>query len=817
MQPPCRPAGLERLWAKSPLPGSSTGQTLVEHTWQVLCRLAELIRLRPQLPAQIEQPDLWQILYWAAFLHDFGKAAQGFQQMLRGKARRWPYRHEALSLAFLEWLGDDLQPDQQTLLAAAIATHHKDLPELERDGYFAPPDEDSDPLAEMLAQLDPQDLPNLYAWLDECAEAWREALGLTADIPPARLPPLRDALRRLTAANIRRRLKQIGDQARQWEEDQWDAADPLECAPLLRPAVLLRGLLVQSDHLASAGVDSLPPPLEDVPRLLQVLRRHNPAAFQPENLYPHQRAAAQVNGHAILIAPTGSGKTEAALLWAAAQQPPRLFYTLPYQASMNAMYDRLNALLPGKVGLLHGRSTLALVQRLMEQSYTPHEALQLARWSNNRAALGYYPVRVSSPYQMLKASFQLKGYESLLAEFTQAAFIFDEMHAYEPNRLGMIVATIQYLADYYAARFLIMSATLPHPIRSRLAQSLTGLKTLQADPATYRRFRRHRLHLQPGSLLEEETLRRIRRAALEDQRQVLVVCNTVRRAQQVWEWLRQNLPPDFPLFLLHGRFCGRDRLNQEHHILNAAGLGSRRRPLILVATQVVEVSLNLDLDILFSDPAPLEALLQRFGRINRLGGRPPADALVFDQIEPDFRRIYRPIQQVEQTIALLREGTAPSADGLELDEASLPAWLDQLYQGEVLEHWQTAFEESFSQFENNFLAALLPLQSNPALAERFNRLFDSVEVLPEPLYDEYQQTLEGENPLLADRLLVTLQWGQYQGLLQRGLILPGDSHLPPVARLPYDPRIGLSLPFGEQPVSPAPPPDDEFEPAAGLG
>ncbi|GIV64105.1 MAG: CRISPR-associated helicase/endonuclease Cas3 [Bellilinea sp.] len=812
MQPPCQPAGLDHLWAKSPLPGHTTGQTLGEHTWHVLCRLADLIRLRPSLPQTFGEPDLWHILFWAAFLHDFGKAAAGFQQVLRGKARRWPYRHEVLSLAFIEWLADDLNETNQTLLTAAIATHHKDLPELEQDGYLNPPDEDSDPIREMLDNLSPEDCKALYNWLKDCGTAWLHALDLTrAGIRPPLLPPFAEALKRIQPKPIRRRLNAVRDQVRQWQDAQYDHPDPLAYAPVLRPAILLRGLLMQADHLASAGTDALPPPLEDVDGLLERLRAHNPRAFQPERLYPHQRAAARVQGHALLIAPTGSGKTEAALLWAAAQQPPRLFYTLPYQASMNAMYDRLNALFPGRVGLLHGRSTLTLLQRLMEQTYTPSEALRLARWSNNRAGLGYYPLRVSSPYQMLKASFQLKGYESLLSEFTQAAFIFDEMHAYEPQRLGMIAATLTYLARYYAARFLILSATLPHPIRTYLAERLPGLQTLRADAATCRRFRRHRLRLLPGSLLEEEHLARIRSAALEENQQVLVVCNTVRRAQFVWGWLRQNLPAGFPLFLLHGRFNGRDRLQRERQLLQAAGLGASRRPLLVVATQVVEVSLDLDLDTLFSEAAPLEALLQRFGRVNRLGQRPPADVWVFDRIEDDIHRIYHPIQQVEQTIALLNEATAAHPpEGVILDEASLPDWLDQLYQGEVLDHWQAAFLDSERAFEQNFLSGLLPLQSNPALADQFNRLFDSVEVLPETLYDEYQQILESETPLQADRLLVPLAWGQYQGLLARGLILPGDNSLPPVATLPYDPQLGLVLPFGAPPDAATPAADEDF-------
>jgi len=789
--PPCQPQGLDHLWAKSPPPGSCAGQSLAEHTWQVLSRLAELIRLRPHLPQTLGVPRLWHILFWAAWLHDFGKAAQGFQQALRGKVRRWNYRHEVLSLAFVDWAAAGLNGDEQTLLAAAVATHHKDWHEL--DDYRTPPDEDSDPLPAMLKELDPADIPLLYRWIETCAAAWRDALDLRpcgVEIPS--LPELRQAQAGLQPKSIRRRLQAIQQTVLEWEQQAYRAGSSEEMAPVFRPAILLRGLMLQSDHLASAGSDSLPAPLEDPAVLLSKLQHLSSNRFQ---LYSHQKAAAQVQGSAMLIAPTGSGKTEAALLWASAQHPPRLFYTLPFQASMNAMYDHLNHLVPARVGLLHGRSSLALMQRLMDQAYTPQEAAQLARQLNDRAALGYYPLCIFSPYQMLKAAFQLKGYETLLAEFTEAAFIFDEIHAYEPKRLGMIAATIEFLARYYGARFLIMSATLPHMLRSELKQRLNNPPLLRAEPELYRRFQRHCLHLLPGSLLDEENLQRICRSVQAENLRALVVCNTVQRAQQVWERLRSSLPQGIPLFLLHSRFCMRDRLRHENAILQAAGLGSRRQPLVVVATQVVEVSLNLDLDVLYSDPAPLEALLQRFGRINRLGLRPPAALYVFTQDEKAFGYVYHPREQISRTLDLLKERTAPArTNGLLLDESALPDWLDELYQDSLLARWEQDFEASLQEFEENFLAALKPFHSDQALAGQFNRLFDSLEVLPEALYDEYIQAQEEYRYPDADRLLVPLGWRQVQRLIQMGKVLPGNNHLPPIVRLPYDEMLGLQLP-----------------------
>ncbi len=779
---------LQRIWAKSPDREGEAGQSLTDHTWHTLSRLRELAEMRPDLPALCGQPRLWHLLFWAAFLHDWGKAAHGFQKVLRGKGSRWNYRHEVLSLAFLKWIAQDLDPAESTFLAAAIVTHHKDFADLEP--YLYPADEESDPLPEMLADLKREDIEALYEWLANDAHDWLARLDLGklgVNLPP--LVPRDEALTMLSPEAIREHLRSVDLLLRNWDEAQYQANDIAVLAPELRPGVLLRGLLVQADHLASAGVDRLPPPDFGIDGVLHACR------LSWSDLYPHQKQAAQISGHLLLTAPTGSGKTEAALLWAACQNPPRLFYTLPYQVSMNAMYDRLEKVFPNRVGLLHGRSTLALYQRLMDQEYAPSQAAQYARWLRNRSGLAYYPVRIFSPYQMLKAAFQLKGHEALWSDFAQGAFVFDEIHAYEPKRLAMIIETMGYLARYYGSRFLVMSATLPGAIQEKIASALGGsLSTVWADKETFRRFQRHRLRLLEGDLLDETNLQQVLRAVTQGA-QTLVVANTVRRAQDVWLWMKRHLPAEIARFLLHSRFCGRDRMQKERTILEAAGLeGSTRRPVLVVATQVVEVSLNLDLDILFSDPAPLEALLQRFGRVNRLGRRPPAPVCVFKNIDPVFGRVYHPIEQVCRTLEVLdsvSKGSLP--EGLLIEESHLAGWLDSVYQGDVLQAWDQAFEETRREFRRNFLGTLLPFQSNPAIEGEFDRLFDGTEVLPEVFCEEYTTLRDSERFLEADRLLVPISWGYYSQLVARGQVLSGDKTFPAVAQVPYDSDLGLVL------------------------
>ncbi|MBC7225372.1 MAG: CRISPR-associated helicase Cas3', partial [Anaerolineae bacterium] len=320
-----------------------------------------------------------------------------------------------------------------------------------------------------------------------------------------------------------------------------------------------------------------------------MLRRTGLAA---EALYEHQEQAMHARGAALLVAPTGSGKTEAALLWAARQARARLFYALPYQASMNAMYDRLRAIFGEEAtGLLHGRSTLALYQRFMDQDYTPREATRLARWLHNLSALPFHPVKVFSPYQMLKATYQLKGYEAMLTDYAQAAFVFDEIHAYEPRRLALILETVRYLREHLGAQFLVMAATMPYPVRERLADALPEVQNIRASESLYRAFARHRVHLLEGSLLAEKVLDQVLHA-FQEGLLVLVVCNTVGHAQEVYQALRDRVPSARrqDVFLLHGRFHGLDRQRKERHIQYVAELGSRaRRPVLLVATQVVEV------------------------------------------------------------------------------------------------------------------------------------------------------------------------------------------------------------------------------------
>lgn len=712
----------------------SSGETLSEHTIECLRVAQNLIKSLP-LPEK-ERMHLSQEVLIAVALHDVGKAAKGFQEVLQGNQPNWQgKRHEIISASF----ASGIEGISEAAIFA-ILTHHKSIP--------------TDGITEIFGGLPYEQIPideETSVW-KEMANEWKENCGLFLEDWKKICDYLNGIIGKILPDRCE--LKSLSLHP-SWLERGIGRRGQRKCVSFENRfhASLVRGLVITSDHLGSAR--KMPP---KVPNL-----RDFQVSKPEQSPRPFQEYTGSVDGSAVLRAPTGSGKTEAALLWAKRNQKPngRLFYILPYTASINAMYRRLKVIFGENVGLVHHRAIAALYS-MLESDENLSSRLNKQEIAAAISELGreiYFPIRICTAHQILRQTLRGKGWEYMFAEFPNACFIVDEIHAYDPRVVGLTLGSARLISQW-GATFLFLSATLPSFLRKLITDTMGDLPFIEPDPTKDedRKIldkKRHIVEIEDKSILDctEMMVQSIR-----NRPSTLIVCNHVGTAREVYHILKKEMPSE-RIKLLHSQFNQKNRNDIESEII-------RSLPKVLIATQVVEVSLDVDFDQAFLEPAPIDALIQRMGRVNRLGNSPPTRVVIFTKQVSPYRlycecrtESHKPDCRVKLTIRELQKLENP------ISEKDLVTAADRVYRNGYQGEDKTKFDEGFNHtdirdFESRLLAGTYRNWVE-AIIEKTDGIF---EVLPINLKNEYEDKRKKGLWIEANSLLVPLRSRKIFGL-----------------------------------------------------
>jgi CRISPR-associated endonuclease/helicase Cas3 len=372
----------------------------------------------------------------------------------------------------------------------------------------------------------------------------------------------------------------------------------------------------------------------------------------------------QAPGLTIIEASTGSGKTETALAYAwqllAAGLADSIVFALPTQATANAMLSRLEKAAPllfaeqTNLVLAHGRRDfqqrfIDLKHACRPQTAQGHEEawVQCGNWlaqSRKRVFLGQ--IGVCTVDQVLVSVLPVKHKFVRGFGIGRSVLIVDEVHAYDSYMYGLLEAVLeqQRLAGGSA---ILLSATLPFEQKRQLAAAwncalpndnkhyplISHCQSVRAEcfdlaeqPEQQPKATTVNIELlKTPALLPDENLLQRMLDAVEQGAQVCLVCNLVAVAQQIYQLLHQQIQQsptlnEAQLLLFHSRFIFADRQQKEQTVLDWFGPESSERGKsghLLIATQVVEQSLDLDFDWLITQLCPVDLLFQRMGRLHR--------------------------------------------------------------------------------------------------------------------------------------------------------------------------------------------------------
>lgn len=665
-------------------------QTISEHTDELLKNLDILIKLYPNLFLN------WDTLYLielACLYHDIGKINRFFQEVIRGKKIVQPLPHVFFSLCFLG--GKEFYKEIKKLYEEKGI----DSKEVRKK-------------AEIFIKI----LANAIAYHHE-----RDIVGNYIKVMEENLEDLKSRFEKLNYNKLKNKNVKILP-INFFTGERITLDDGKE---VFNKYILIKGLLNRIDYAASSGEDIEVEKennflKECLEKMLEEWKERNPSSKWNElQRYMIENRDKNV----IAIAQTGMGKTEAGLLWIGNTKG---FFILPLKTAINSIYERIRMgivkeKIEERVGLLHSDT-----KDIYMENFSESDTFDMYYESTKQLSL---PLTICTLDQIFDFVYRYKGFEPKLATLSYSKIVLDEIQMYSPDLLAYVIRGLKDITRM-GGKFAILTATFPKIIEDFLKREEIEF---QVSP----NFKKKELPLRHKVEIREERIDSDFILSSYKKNKVLVICNTVKEAQKIYEELLEKMKDIERVNLFHSKFIKRDRKKKEEDILKLGDKNNKDYG-IWVSTQVVEASLDIDFDILITELSDLNGLFQRMGRCYR--NRPLVEGVTncYVFIGDEKQKNSGVGSVVDKEIYnFSREYLKKKLVG-EIDENMKMTAISEIYTTENLE--KTGYYKKIEEVLD-YLEKVIAYEYNKEDIRKKFRDITSYEIIPRSIYQENQKEI----------------------------------------------------------------------------
>lgn len=526
-------------------------------------------------------------------------------------------------------------------------------------------------------------------------------------------------------------------------------------------AIKIKGYLHKCDYSASSGYTAeyennfLEKSLENV---LNKWKLDNQDASWNEL---QQYCIENKNENIIAIAQTGMGKTEAGLLWISDNKG---FFILPIRTAINAIYDRTKKYISSyggnleeQLGLLHSSSLEYLLLQSEDDKYDDKdeyidkkEDKEIIEYEKIAKQLSL-PINVSTIDQLFDFVYKYPAYELKLTTLSYSKIVIDEIQMYGPDLLAYLVYGLERIVEQ-GGKVAILTATLPPFVKELLSKNI---KFKIKEGGFTDNSKRHNLKILDKRIDSNDICDKyMENEKLNKSNKILVVCNSITQAQNLYEEISDILG-NKNLHILHSKFIKCERLSKESEIIEFGKTykDNKSNELdkqsgIWISTSIVEASLDIDFDYLFTELQDLNSLFQRLGRCNRKGKKDSSEnnCYIYTQID-------------ERSFINGNRGYIDK-DIFELSKEAISLWEGQISEKEKIELINKYFTMDKIKNSNyiiqykhtyNFIKNLTPDTFKSDEVKLRNIL--SKDIIPSPIYHEYNGDIKELELKLKDKSL----------------------------------------------------------------